>query len=107
MKEALKLYILGALALCFITLGVKAQEVDPNQTESRQAQEYFRLSQEAFDEQDYQKALKSLNKVLQMRPGYHQAYYYRAMVKEQINDPKSALTDYNIYKYTKYTMLIN
>ena len=97
MKEALKLYILGALALFFIALGAKAQQVDPNKTEGRQAQEYFRLSQEAFDEQDYPKALKNLNKVLQLRPGYHRAYYYRAMVKEQINEPQSALTDYNIY----------
>ena len=97
MKEALTLHILGALVLYFIVPSLNAQDVDPDKTEGKQAQEYFRLSQEAFDQQDYPQTLKHLNKVLQLKPGYYRAYYYRAMVKEQTNESLSALTDYNIY----------
>src|SRR5688572_12091801 len=60
----------------------------------------FQLYEEAeafFNARKFAEALQLLDQCLKMNPGYMDAYSLRGSVKEQLNDPEGALTDYSIY----------
>jgi tetratricopeptide (TPR) repeat protein len=57
----------------------------------------FELAQEAMDHDEYTRALELLNELLTASPGFMKAYLTRAAVREQLNDPAGAITDYSIY----------
>jgi len=48
------------------------------------------------EQQHFAEALELLNLALYLQPNYMEAYYQRAQIKEQLEDPKSALVDYQI-----------
>src|SRR5688572_24562877 len=55
----------------------------------------FELAQEANDHGEYTRSLELLNELLTINPGFTEAYFTRASVREQLNDPAGAITDYS------------
>jgi tetratricopeptide (TPR) repeat protein len=57
----------------------------------------FEGAEEAYNNGNHKEALDLLDQCLKANPGYMEAYALRASVREQLNDPAGALTDYSIY----------
>ena len=57
---------------------------------------YFDLGQKALESEDYKEAVRHFNRALSYDAYYTDAYYLRAMARENIGDIEGALTDYNI-----------
>jgi tetratricopeptide (TPR) repeat protein len=62
-----------------------------------QPSKLFEMGDAALQKNAYQTALAHFNECLRLDPYYWEAYHSRAFTKEKLNDPKGALTDYNIF----------
>jgi tetratricopeptide (TPR) repeat protein len=67
----------------------------------KQADQLFQLGEKALQSKAYKTALAHYNECLRLDPYFWDAYFGRAMAKEKLGDPKSALTDYNIFVESK------
>ena len=65
-------------------------------SKSRESNRLLELAKEKMTLHQYQSALGLLNQSLQYQTDNIDAYFNRAMVKEQMQDPDGALTDYQI-----------
>ena len=54
----------------------------------------FNLALLYFDAGDFQKSNDNLNKILDEKPSYYKAYYYRGLIKEKSGDKAGAKLDY-------------
>ena len=61
-----------------------------------ESQRLLDLAQTEIEQESYQQARVLLDKALQYRTDNAEAYFHRAMVKEQLNDAEGALVDYQI-----------
>jgi tetratricopeptide (TPR) repeat protein len=59
------------------------------------AAEYYSSGADKYDEEDYQGALKDLDRALALNPQHICAYNTRALVKEKLNNIPGAIADYN------------
>ena len=60
------------------------------------AEKNYRLGMEALDDSNFKKAIEYFDACLYKNHLYVSAYFSRATAKEWLNQPKGALTDYNI-----------
>jgi len=80
-----------------ILLAMISLECIGQQETQRSADYYFDKGEEALKNKSYKTALAHFNECLRLSPFYMDAYYARAMARENLGDKQGALTDYNIY----------
>ncbi len=59
------------------------------------AAEYYAAGRDKYEEENYQGALKDLNKAITLNPQHICAYNTRALVKEKLNNIPGAIADYD------------
>jgi tetratricopeptide (TPR) repeat protein len=64
-------------------------------TKLTRAAEYYSSGSDKYQEEDYQGALKDLDKAIALNPQHICAYNTRALVKERLNNIPGAVADYN------------
>lgn len=80
-----------------LILIVSLQAFCQQESKNRSAIYYFEKGEEALKGKSYKTALAHFNECLRIDPYYMEAYYSRALARENMGDKKGALTDYNIY----------
>lgn len=65
-------------------------------SKNKEASRLLELAKTAIDQGQFPNALDILNRTLQYDTDHIEAYFTRAYVKEQLDDPNGALTDYQI-----------
>jgi tetratricopeptide (TPR) repeat protein len=87
----------GSIATLIIGINNQSKELAPNSQNNSQIAEYYtRLASEKYKKQDYQGALADLNRAIQLKPSYGNAYYNRGILKlENLQDTQGALADFN------------
>ncbi|GJM28104.1 MAG: hypothetical protein DHS20C17_07390 [Cyclobacteriaceae bacterium] len=65
-------------------------------SKAREADRLLELAKTNIDRQQFQQALAQLDRSLQYQTDHVEAYFTRALVKEQLNDVSGAFTDYQI-----------
>jgi tetratricopeptide (TPR) repeat protein len=90
-------------ALVTILLGLMISNSALGQIDKKptKAIDYFELGEEALKHHSYKTALAHFNECLRLDPYFWDAYRSRGMARERLNDPKGALTDYNIFLESK------
>jgi tetratricopeptide (TPR) repeat protein len=83
-------------SLAHFSLQGQSSNEKPNQPA-----QLFELGEKALQAKAYKTALAHYNECLRLDPYFWDAYFGRAMSKEKLNDPKGALTDYNIFLESK------
>ena len=92
--------ILGTLISCFsyATPSRGAQEPGTGAQQTKQpssAEAHFKRASAYMEENEFEKALKELNKVIALDPKHAAAHYQRGLAKHHIEDePEGAIEDY-------------
>jgi tetratricopeptide (TPR) repeat protein len=84
----------SVIGLIFI---VTLQAFGQQESKNRSAVYYFEKGEDALKGKSYKTALAHFNECLRLNPYFMEAYYSRALVRENMGDKQGALTDYNIY----------
>ena len=85
------------LAVLITLNGMQVLSQVPSRTfgsKDRESNHLLELARKEVQEKKYQQALQLLNRAVQFRTDNIDAYFLRAMVKENIEDTDGALVDY-------------
>ena len=97
MRERRIGYLLSFMLLAACLLNVYSQVPERvYASKYRESNRLLDLAKEQIDGSNYRQALALLDRSLQYRTENTEAYYHRALVKEQLKDPDGALIDYQI-----------
>jgi tetratricopeptide (TPR) repeat protein len=84
-----------------LTLQPDVQAQTQPEQRPRNATYYFEKGEEALKNKSYKTALAHFNECLRQNPYFTDAYFSRAIARENLGDKQGALTDYNIYLASK------
>jgi len=74
------------LLIYFISFGIYAQN---------NADDYFSLGVDAYEDEEYMEAMKNFNKVVELDSLNEKAVIYKGLIKYQLADFRGALLDFN------------
>lgn len=76
--------------MLFLSTLVYAQNIDYNS-----AYHYYKIGLEHFQRKEYQKALNSFNKAIEIHPSLKDVYVFKGTCNTHLNNTSQAMQDYN------------